>query len=65
MGELDLVKGTLRGLGYDILFHGVAVQPGKPLLAAVQPAAGSGARDSGDRAPGGAWCSDCRATRPR
>ena len=49
MGELDLVEGTLRALGCDVLFHGVAVQPGKPLLAAVQPAAGStGATTSGE-----------------
>jgi len=44
MGELDLVEGTLRALGCEVLFHGVAVQPGKPLLAALQPPAASGAR---------------------
>ena len=44
MGELDLVEGTLRDLGCDVLFHGVAVQPGKPLLAAVRPPAGPGRR---------------------
>jgi len=34
MGEFDLVEGALRAAGCEILFHKVAVQPGKPLLAA-------------------------------
>lgn len=33
MGEFDLVEGALRKAGCEILFHGVAIQPGKPLLA--------------------------------
>lgn len=37
MGELDLVAGALADLGAETLFHGVAVQPGKPLLAALGP----------------------------
>jgi molybdopterin molybdotransferase len=34
MGELDLVEGALVGLGCEVLFHGVEIQPGRPLLAA-------------------------------
>ncbi len=34
MGELDLVAGTLGRAGCTRLFHGVAIQPGKPVLAA-------------------------------
>jgi molybdopterin molybdotransferase len=34
MGELDLVEGVLRELGCEVLFDRVAVQPGKPLVAA-------------------------------
>ncbi|MFP3940189.1 MAG: molybdopterin molybdotransferase MoeA [Thermoanaerobaculia bacterium] len=37
MGELDLVEGVLREAGCEPLFDAVAVQPGKPLLAAVGP----------------------------
>jgi len=53
MGELDLVEDALRRLRYEILFHGVALQPGKPLLAAVpeaDPRAGQGADRNGSRA---------------
>lgn len=32
-GRYDLVRDVLRSLGMDVLFHGVAVRPGKPLLA--------------------------------
>lgn len=35
MGEFDLVEGVLEGLGCRRLFDAVAVQPGKPLVAAV------------------------------
>lgn len=34
MGRYDFVPDTLRRLGADILFHKVAMRPGKPLLAA-------------------------------
>ena len=34
MGEFDLVEGTLIRLGCEVLFHGVNLQPGKPLLVA-------------------------------
>lgn len=34
MGELDLVEGALRALDSEVLFHGVEIQPGRPLLAA-------------------------------
>ncbi len=34
MGEYDLVEEALAGLGCEILFDSVAVQPGKPLVAA-------------------------------
>ncbi len=34
MGELDLVAGVLEAAGCSRLFHAVAIQPGKPLLAA-------------------------------
>jgi molybdopterin molybdotransferase len=40
-GELDFVEGALAALGFRALFDAVAVQPGKPLVAAV-PASGSG-----------------------
>lgn len=32
MGEYDLIPDILRNLGADILFHKVAVKPGKPLI---------------------------------
>ncbi len=54
MGERDLVEETLLGLGCRKLFHGVAIQPGKPLLAALRLPGGPGASAaSGDRAPRG------------
>jgi molybdopterin molybdotransferase len=34
MGDADLVPPALERLGCETLFHGVAIQPGKPLLAA-------------------------------
>ncbi len=33
-GELDLVEGVLAGFGCETIFDAVAVQPGKPLVAA-------------------------------
>lgn len=35
MGEADLVAGVLEELDCEPLFHGVTIQPGKPLMAAV------------------------------
>jgi molybdopterin molybdotransferase len=35
MGRYDFVPDTLRGLGAELLFHKVAIRPGKPLLAAT------------------------------
>jgi molybdopterin molybdotransferase len=34
MGRYDFVPDTLRALGAEVLFHKVAIRPGKPLLAA-------------------------------
>lgn len=34
MGRYDFVPDTLRDLGAELLFHKVAIRPGKPLLAA-------------------------------
>jgi molybdopterin molybdotransferase len=34
MGEADFLPPVLAGLGFQTLFHGVAIQPGKPLLVA-------------------------------
>ncbi|MGH8159577.1 MAG: molybdopterin molybdotransferase MoeA [Rhodanobacter sp.] len=34
MGRYDFVPDVLRGLGAELLFHGVAMRPGKPLLCA-------------------------------
>jgi molybdopterin molybdotransferase len=34
-GDFDLVRPALEGLGAKVLFHRVAIRPGKPLLAAV------------------------------
>jgi len=30
-GDLDLLPGVARGSGFEILFHGVSVRPGKPI----------------------------------
>lgn len=38
MGEADFLAPVLAGLGCRTIFHGVAMQPGKPLLAAHQGA---------------------------
>jgi molybdopterin molybdotransferase len=32
MGDLDYVPEALKALGVDILFHGVAIKPGKPTI---------------------------------
>jgi molybdopterin molybdotransferase len=32
MGELDFVPAILRQLGYDILVHGISIQPGRPTI---------------------------------
>ena len=40
MGEYDLVEGVLQDLGCEILFEKVAVQPAKPVVAAVHPRPG-------------------------
>lgn len=37
MGRYDFVPDALRGLGAELLFHNVAIRPGKPLLAARLP----------------------------
>lgn len=37
MGEYDLVEGVLADLGCETLFDRVAIQPGKPLVAARHP----------------------------
>jgi molybdopterin molybdotransferase len=37
MGRFDLVEGVLERLGCRVLFNRVAIQPGKPLVAAVHP----------------------------
>ncbi len=37
MGEFDFVEGVLSELGCEILFHRVAIQPGKPMVAARHP----------------------------
>ncbi|HEX4823470.1 MAG TPA: gephyrin-like molybdotransferase Glp [Candidatus Polarisedimenticolaceae bacterium] len=34
VGDYDLVEDAVRRCGYDVLFHNVAMRPGKPLLAA-------------------------------
>lgn len=34
MGEADFLVPVLARLGFETIFHGVAIQPGKPLLAA-------------------------------
>lgn len=39
-GEFDLVEGVLGGLGCRPLFTAVAIQPGKPLVAAAGPVGG-------------------------
>jgi len=35
MGEFDLVEGMLAELGCEVLFDALAIQPGKPMVAAV------------------------------
>ncbi|HEX4965632.1 MAG TPA: gephyrin-like molybdotransferase Glp [Thermoanaerobaculia bacterium] len=37
MGEFDFVEGVLTSLGCEPVFHGVNIQPGKPVAFAVHP----------------------------
>lgn len=37
MGDHDYVPGVLRRLGAEIVFHGLPVRPGKPILGALGP----------------------------
>jgi molybdopterin molybdotransferase len=37
MGEFDLVEGVLAELGCEPLYDALAIQPGKPMVAAVHP----------------------------
>lgn len=36
VGKYDFAKATLENIGADIIFHGVAMKPGKPVLYAVK-----------------------------
>lgn len=36
-GDFDLVRGALERVGARIVFHGIAMRPGKPLLFAILP----------------------------
>jgi molybdopterin molybdotransferase len=40
MGEFDLVEDVLAELGCEVVFDGVAIQPGKPLVFAAAPGGG-------------------------
>ena len=42
MGELDFVPGVLRDCGAEILFHKLAIKPGKPTLFARRERGGGG-----------------------
>jgi molybdopterin molybdotransferase len=42
MGKYDLVEGVLEDLGCTILFEKVAVQPAKPVVAAIHPGGSGG-----------------------
>ncbi len=44
VGPRDLVPGVWRDAGLEELFHGVAIKPGKPVLAGDLPGAGPGGR---------------------
>ena len=37
MGDHDHVPGAARAAGGEVIFHGLAIRPGKPLLSAVTP----------------------------
>lgn len=37
MGAFDFVESTLEGLGCELIFDAVAIQPGKPMVAARHP----------------------------
>lgn len=45
VGPRDLVPGAWRELGLEERFHGVAIKPGKPVLAGDLPGEGPGGRD--------------------
>ena len=45
VGPRDLVPDAWRALGLEELFHGVAIKPGKPVLAGRLPGRGPGGRD--------------------
>ena len=40
MGEADFLAPVLEAAGFETIFHGVAIQPGKPLLVARREADG-------------------------
>jgi len=52
MGKYDLVEGVLESLGCTILFEKVAVQPAKPVVAAIHPRKNRHDRDGDDGRPG-------------
>lgn len=39
-GDADFIPGVLQSLGIEILFHKVAIKPGKPVLCGKMPAGG-------------------------
>jgi molybdopterin molybdotransferase len=56
-GEFDYVPGVLGRLGVEVLFHRVAMKPGRPALFGRRDTAGAGGRDrpsgaAGDVGPG-------------
>ena len=38
VGDRDLVRAALEAAGVEVLFHRIAIKPGRPLLAGVHPA---------------------------
>jgi molybdopterin molybdotransferase len=54
MGELDFVPGVLRDCGAQILFHKVALKPGKPTLFARRERAGAARAGAGNAGAGNA-----------
>jgi molybdopterin molybdotransferase len=46
MGELDFVPGVLEDCGAEILFHKLAIKPGKPTLFARRTRSAAGRRDA-------------------
>jgi len=41
VGDYDLLPATMERLGYQTIFHGVAIKPGKPIAFAVHPKGGA------------------------